>query len=170
MIVLGIDPGAESGWCLYHAAQKRSVRSGKFAEFDLSDEVLVAAEEADHIVVESLRKAHAGVYPTTVESAYFCGRIVERLMARFTAVHEMLRIDVKRTLTDATFGEIRAKNDSTVWQAIKMLHGGAGSDSKGKRKKGVVIEPPGPIGSVVKHERAALAVAVAWTIREGVAC
>lgn len=165
MRILAIDPGATTGWCVYLGDTKRVAARGQFEGFDINA-VLPEAAAADAIVVESLRKAHANAYPTTVESAYICGRIVERLEVRGIVVHELLRIDIKRTLTDATLGEIRVKNDKTAWLALVMLHGGVGCDRKPRRKKGVVVDEGGPLGGVTGHERAALACAVAWLLRQ----
>jgi hypothetical protein len=78
----------------------------------------------------------------------------------------MTRIEVKKILSAATHGEIIVRNDSTAWAALKLLHGD-GCDKKPRRKKGQIVDPGGCIGNVKSHERAALAVAVAWWLKSG---
>lgn len=154
VIVLGIDPGATTGWCVYDSEAKRVVASGKFAEWD-SDSVPDSALIGGDAAVVERPKGYGPTRPQLVDCGYVCGRIVERLRFRYTAprVHELTRLEVCKTLTEATHGEVRVRNDATAWASLKLLHGD-GCDKKG-----------GALYGVKSHERAALAVAVAWAIK-----
>lgn len=173
-MILGIDPGATTGWCLYDPTAKRVVDANQFRGHacDIPADVFCVA---NRIVVER-PEAHGATRPQVVECAYTTGRLVGWLEVEWfresgcLLVHEMTRREVCKILTDAASLDTRdrVKNDSTAWSVLKLLHGGEGSDKKPRVKKGEVVAPGGPIGGVKSHERAALAVAVAFAVREGV--
>jgi hypothetical protein len=148
--VLAIDPGATTGWVIYDSEKRCVIERGSFV-----GHYIVATpmwELCDATVVER-PVAHGPTRPQVVDCAYVAGRLTERLADLDAAVHELTRLDVKKVLTDATFGEVRVKNDATAWAALKLLHG------KRCDKKG------GPLHGVRSHERAATALAVAYLLR-----
>lgn len=159
MKVLGLDPGATSGWCLYDTEARRVLACGAFESFyPYTDPKLVASaftlgeHVLEAVVIERL-VPHGATYPQVVEAAYCCGRLRERMTEHCDRVIELKRHDVRSRLQEATHGAVRVKNDATVWAALKLLHGD-GCDKKG-----------GALHGVRSHARAALAVAVAWTLQ-----
>lgn len=167
--ILGIDPGATTGWCLYvDTDMGRYVEAcGEFDSHKCGSVVHKYAKEADYVVVESLFKPHGNIYPATVVSAITEGRLVEGIAReRGFDPDLMTRHDVKKILTAATHRTMIATDDKTVWRALVLLHGD-GSDRKPKRKGGKVVDEGGPLGRVTGHARAALAVAVAYVLRQG---
>jgi hypothetical protein len=152
MNILGIDPGATSGFCVYDADARRALYSGKFSECAVFSGVNGPRLAGVANAVVERPKGYGPTRPAVVDCAYVAGRIVERL-CDFN-VHELTRIEVKNILRDATHGEVSVKNDAGVWAALKLLHG-EGCDKKG-----------GSLYGVTSHARAALAVAVAWGLRE----
>lgn len=159
-IILGVDPGETTGWCLYDSHTKRAGKHGTFPGHhvpylwdgvDVTDPLAVAP----HIVIER-PVAHGPTRPQVVECAYIAGRLFSGLSSTFAVpVIELTRLEVRRRLQQATNGVIQVKNDATVWAALKLLHGGDGAAKRG-----------GPLYRVTGHCRAALAVAVAWTLPE----
>lgn len=144
MLILGIDPGATTGWCAYDAVRRSAVASGCFPR----DEV-PHGWPPDIVVIER-PVAHGPTRPEVVE----CARIEGMLFERFSGVkptHELTRLQVRQRLQAALHGTIRVFNDSTVWAAVVQLHGGAAAAKIAFPK-------------VKSHARAALAVAVAWTL------
>jgi hypothetical protein len=165
MRILGIDPGQTTGWCLYDAEARRVVECGHGAGVEVLQKFHGRMDLCDAVVLER-PKGYGPTYPQVVDAAYVCGYLAAVLSDDGgKAPHELVRRDVCTILTDATHGVIRVKNDTTAWAALVLLHG-EGSDRKPKRKNGVVVEPGGPLGEVKSHARAALAVAVAWHLRE----
>lgn len=158
MILLGIDPGATTGWCAYDTDKRVAIASGCF-ERDETPRHDPLPWPASTIVIER-PVAHGPTRPEVVECARIEALIFERFR-RLRTTHEMTRLQVRQTLQAAVAGTIRVWNDATVWAALKALHGD-GCDAKPRRKKGVVVTPGGAIGEVKGHARAALAVAVAW--------
>ena len=162
MKVLAIDPGATTGWCLYDTDARRVLDAGQFRGADVGMPPAVLSAEA--AVIER-PVAHGPTRPQVVDCAWFAGLLCAWLEDRFPGdAHTLTRLEVKQALTAATHGEVHVKNDSTAWAALKLLHGGEGCDRKARKKNGEVIEPAGPIGGVKSHERAALALAVAWAL------
>lgn len=168
--ILAIDPGKTSGWVLYDTATRRPIRHGNFDGNQYPPQAESDAKQADHVVLEGMERVHAGIYPDTVTAAYHLGRMVERMNhALGRPVVELDRHIVKEILTDATLGSVRVKNDPTAWAAMILLHG-EGCDTKGRKgnpRKGIASVEPGILAGVSRHARAALAVAVAFAIREG---
>lgn len=164
MRVLGIDPGATTGWCLYvdSDAGRYVEQCGQSSGTDVLAEAEHAIRRADVVAIER-PKGYGPTYPQVVEAAYVCGYIAAALGEQGIDVHEIVRRDVCALLTDSVHGVVRVKNDATAWAALVLLHGD-GADRKPKRKKGVVVDAGGPLGSVTSHARAALAVAVAYVL------
>lgn len=166
-LLCGVDPGERTGWCLYDPDARRVVRACTMP---------VAAQPEDEFFYDSKgRSIHYAIerpkgygvtYPDVVECGIVFGQLWERLCGNNLFAEWMLRREVCTILSDATNGEVRVKNDSTAWAALCLLHGD-GADKKPKVKKGVVVEPGGPLAGVRSHERAALAVAVACYIKKG---
>lgn len=163
MRVLGIDPGATTGWCLYDGEERRVIDCGEFDSYHLPEDVFFA-NDVDEVVVERL-VPHGASFPQVVEAAYTCGRLVEFAAAyRGESPHELRRPDVRKALQElGTHGAIRVKDDASVWAALCEMHGGPDAGKKPSKK-----HPGGPLGGVKSHGRAALAVAVAWLLREDV--
>lgn len=161
MRVLGIDPGATTGWCLYTDTDggRFAQAQGMFREAEMTPEFAIARRNADVVVLER-PVAHGPTRPQVVDCAWFAGKI-----AAMTGAITMTRLEIRQTLTAATHGVVTVRNDATAWAAVVLLHGD-GSDRKPKRRKGVVVEAGGPLGEVTAHARAALAVAVAFVLRE----
>ncbi len=168
MIILGIDPGATTGWCLYDSGDRHVIASGSDRDIGVVAELhhAMLLEHVDDIAIER-PKGYGPTRPQVVDCAYVCGWIAATLDAHGFEVHELVRRDVCAILTDAVHGVVRVKNDATAWAALVLLHG-EGSDRKLKKRKGVVVEEGGAIGGVTSHARAALAVAVAFALRHEV--
>lgn len=155
MIVAAFDPGATTGWCAYDATTQRVTARGQFHRHEIPLDAIEAARNSAHVVIEGFGEVHAGIYPQTVAAAVTCGRLIERLIheAHREPV-ELTRLDVKRALTAATLREPVVTDDRSAWRALLVLHGGDDAAKKG-----------GPLHAVKAHERAALAVAVAFVLR-----
>lgn len=154
MKVLGIDPGATSGWCVYDTKAMRVLDAGHFkadAFFDIPSKHF----GCDAAVIER-PVAHGPTRPEVVECAWVAGllfRDMLHILGR-DKIHALTRLQVKQELTDAVHGEIRVRNDATAWAALKLIHG---RDCE---------KNYGALGLVRSHARAALAVAVAWHLRQ----
>lgn len=157
MNILGLDPGATTGWCAYDSTAKRVMAAGEFETHQVPWAVIdLARREGCVVVIEGFAKVHAGIYPQTVAAAWTGGRIVERVELRTKVpVAEITRHDVKLTLHAAIHGEFPLKKDRDVWAALLLLHGGPESAKKG-----------GSLYGVKAHGRAALAVCVTWGLRQ----
>jgi len=160
MQVLGIDPGGTTGWCLYDSAERRVLSAGQFPGAERDAEFESALEQADAVALERI-VPHGASYPEVVAAANTAGRLAERV----GECVEIKRPHVRSLLQSAVHGAVRVRNDATVWAALVELHG-EGSGKKARTRKGVVVEQAGALGGVMKHERAALAVAVAFVLRQ----
>lgn len=149
MLILGIDPGATTGWCLYHGGKQQVLGAGTFNRHHWSDEASEAMAVADAVAIESFFEPHGGIYPDTVLAAMTEGRLQEAVAAT-RGVEPVLytRLSIKQALTEATLREVVVQDDRTCKAALVLLHGD-GSD-----KKGGAIWP-----ATNDHRRAALAVA-----------
>lgn len=164
MRILGIDPGATTGWCIYDTEARRVIACGTFREDAILELPGSAFGNCDAAVIER-PVAHGPTRPQVVDCAWIAGQLwrdLRNLCGR-TKAHTMTRLEVRQALTAMSHGTVRVVNDSTAWAALVLMHG-EGSDRKPRRKAGKVIEPGGPLGEVKSHARAALAVAVAWGI------
>jgi len=160
MNILAIDPGSTTGWCLYDTLARTVLDSGQFQNWMHSEECWNALQRSHRVVIESVLPAHGNIFPDTVATALYQGRLEERLSIPVDG--RVTRLQVKKTLTEACHREPVVRDDKTVWQALVVLHG-PGSDVKPTKKR-----EGGCIGRVTSHERAALAVAVAWAMTNGV--
>lgn len=162
-IILGIDPGTTTGWCIYDEDKQTAIAAGQFDEHhtDFANYTGLVTD----VVIER-PKGQGPTRPQVVECGITFGRIIEWASRKWhpTHVHEMLRYDIKSILSSATHGEIHVKNDATAWAALVLLHGD-GSGVKPRSRKGEVVDVGGCIGIVKSHERAALAAAVAWSLK-----
>lgn len=155
MNILGIDPGITTGWAVYDSVNRRCIAVGRFLSYHVPEDVRIRSRLAI-CVIERLRP-HGASYPQVVESSYVCGRIVGMLGDETRPVHELRRDDVRRELQLATFGSVQVSDDATVWAALRQIHGD-GCTSKGGALHALK-------SADAEHERAALAVAVAWALR-----
>jgi hypothetical protein len=150
MRILGIDPGVTSGWCLYDDATRRVLDRGQFAGHTLQDVPCLAPTA---VVIER-PQGYGVTRPQMVDCGYVTGRIVEAMVRlRGQGVLELTRREVKLALSEATQRDVVVTDDATAWAALKLLHGDL-CDKKG-----------GALHGVKAHERAALAVAVAFALR-----
>ncbi len=151
MKVLGIDPGAQTGWCVYDTEARRVVMTARCDGFELPKQ---AFPSGAYVAVVERPRGYGPTRPQVVDCAYVAGRLVERVRnAYLLNVHELERREVCRRLSDAMNGVVTVRNDATAWAALVALHGGDGAAKRG-----------GPLHGVRSHERAALAVAVAYTL------
>lgn len=175
-MIIGIDPGATTGWCIYDPKSRRAIECGAFAGHDYGGtsfdiEANATGPGAITAMVLERPKGYGPTRPQLVDCGYVAGRLVERLARRDSVrprvVNELTRLEVCKAITAAVHGQINVRNDATAWAALLLLHGGEEAGRKAKHKKGVQIEPPGALGIVTGHARAALAVAVAWSLQQG---
>lgn len=157
MKILGIDPGATTGWCVYDTEARRVLAAGQFRGEEVTDELHRARSNADRVVLER-PVAHGPTRPQVVDCAWIAGRLAERLCAE-----TLTRREVKLALTAATQRDVVVTDDATAWAALVLLHG-EGSDAKPTMRKGVEVASGGALGRVTAHERAAVALAVAWEL------
>lgn len=163
MTIIAVDPGATSGWVAYDEQQRRIVACGHFPRHHIPQELLDRVLWVrSPVVFESLEEPHANIFPATVLSAIDEGRMREQVLA-VTGIEPQCisRHCVKQTLSKAVHNEPYCVTDSDVWKALRNLHG-PGSDQKRTKAR-----DEGCIGLATSHERAALAVAVAWAIQQG---
>lgn len=163
MRILGVDPGQSIGLCLYDADQRRVLEASTVKQVA---DVVYDLWTCDVIVVERL-VPHGASYPQVVTASFIAGRLLERAAAHMGVLHavELTRHEVRRELQDATHGSVRVKDDPSVWAALVLLHGGQEAARKPRKRKGVIVDDGGAIGLPVAHERAALAVAVAYALK-----
>jgi hypothetical protein len=157
--VLGLDPGFETGWCVYDPGAKRVVASGSFEH----GEIPVPLPDTWRGCIPAIERCvpQGATRPQVVTSAWIGGRLAERVQWLLgDRTREVTRHEVRKALQLAVYGSLQVKDDSTVWQALKLLHGGDGADDKGKRGE----REPGPLAGVKSHGRAALA--VAWAVAQ----
>jgi hypothetical protein len=147
--ILAIDPGATTGWVIYDSEAGRVLAAGHFREHHLDTPRATQGGPIDWCVIER-PKGYGPTRPQLVECGIVFGRLVEHLQRLHGPVHEMLRMDICRILSDACHGQIRVRNDATAWAAVLHLHGGPDAAKKG-----------GSLHGVKSHARAALAAAVA---------
>ncbi len=153
MKVLGIDPGTQTGWVHYDGAEHRVLAHGQVVEHMVP---LCGPEFDQCIAVVERPKGYGPTRPQLVDCGYVAGRIVQKLIGARIETVEMTRLEVCKALSESSHGEVRVRNDATAWAALLLLHGGEQSAKKG-----------GPLHGVRAHERAALAVAVAWWLTHG---
>ncbi len=168
MKILGIDPGLTSGWCLYvrHDSGSYIEASGQFRGDDFFAIPGNVFGKCDAAVIER-PVAHGPTRPAVVECAWTAGclwRDMLHIIGR-DKIHQLTRLEVRQELTAATHGVVSVRNDATAWAALVLMHG-TDSDRKPKRRKGQVVDAGGPLGEVKGHARAALAVAVAFALRQ----
>ena len=161
--ILGVDPGAKTGWCVYDARARCVVEAGHFDENNIP---VPQPESWRHVLAVAVERAkgYGPTYPQVVDCGWVGGRLIERLhFVLGVPAHERLRREVYKALGAGLNGEIHIRNDATVWAALKLLHGGEGCDVKAKAadKKGNGGREGGPLAGVTSHARQALAVAVA---------
>jgi hypothetical protein len=157
MRILGIDPGATTGWCAYDTDRRCVVASGQFPEHAIDSEWfgIVSQVGMTNFVVVERPKGYGPTRPQMVDCGYITGRLVQWFICAREMTAELERREVKKILTEATQRDVVVTDDATAWAALKLLHGGDECAKKG-----------GALHGVKAHERAALAVAVAWALRQ----
>jgi len=149
--ILAIDPGTKTGWCVYDSDARRVIEAGTSEDIDVIEEM--PRDDIDFVVIER-PKGYGPTRPQLVDCGWVCGYVTAAIeCGSHLDVEQLTRLEVCKALTEATHGEVRVRNDATAWAALKLLHG-EGCDKKG-----------GALHGVRAHERAALAVAVAWSLR-----
>lgn len=167
MMILGIDPGEKSGWCLYDAVARRVVASGQFIQAALPWHALAdAGHPPPDVAVVERPRAFGATRPQVVDCAWHAGQLFAAAAMRCRTV-AMYRGDVCKILGTAVGATI--KGDSAVWQALCVLH--PGSDRRpvaakpaGKRSPEVAAVEAGPLFGTVGHARAALALCVGYML------
>lgn len=154
MLILGIDPGATTGWCVYDTKRRAVVARGLYEGQDTV--ILMPMPLVANVAVVERLVPHGASYPQVVESAHVAGTIGGELRPAIK-VHELTRAEVRRTLQEATHGAVKVKDDKSVRAAVVLLHGGESATETG-----------GCLHGVTSHVWAALAVAVAWWLRQAV--
>jgi hypothetical protein len=178
MNILGIDPGTnKTGWCVYDTLQNAAVAAGEVDNSislgfhvwcDVLRQMCVGYFRIEHVIIE--RPVGQGpTRPVMVDCGIVFGRIESACESAFPAMDcvSLTRLQVCKALSAPFHGTLHVKNDSTAWAALVALHGGKHAESRGKRKKGVLVEQPGALGVCSGHAKAALAVAVAWHLMNG---
>ena len=99
MRILGIDPGATTGWCVYDTDTRRVVARGLYDGHDTV--VLQPSGSVANVAVLERLVPHGASYPQVVEAAYVAGRIAGELRPAIQ-VHELTRAEVRRILQEAT--------------------------------------------------------------------
>ena len=149
MRILGVDPGVTTGWVIFDTATRTVTDSGEFPDYHIT-----LTSDADVCVVEK-PVGQGPTRPTMVENGITSGIIWERLSYGDNLAKWITRLDVKKTLSEATYREPVVVNDTTVRAAMKVLFG-ADAFKKGQPLYGVT-------GT---HRLAALAVCVAWDLQQ----
>ena len=162
MLILAIDPGETTGWCLYDSVAACVLTGGCFpgVSFDAPD-----IPRPDFMLLER-PKGYGPTRPQVVDCAWTAGRLFERLplVMGNMPIHAWTRHEVCKELTRACHGAVSVRNDATAWAACKLLHGGDAADSRAKKAtKKAPASPAGPLGGITSHARAACALAVAYT-------
>lgn len=154
--ILGIDPGAKTGWCTYDSERRCVNDSGWFETTLVSWQGEIT--ECDVIVIEKPR-VFPGSPPNMGDACINSGILWHKLLTLFGRAPLWLTMnEIRSRLSRATHGEINARNNATVTAALRIVHGDD-SDKRPKIKKGKVIEEGGPIYVRNNHERDALAAA-----------
>lgn len=158
MNILAIDPGSvTTGWCSYDLDNRKVIECGEFTGADVPKGVETLIETADHIVIESLREAHATIYGDTVSAAVVCGELIGLVKWKLgRGLNEISRRLVKQALTFATYKEVNVTNDATAWKAMQMLHG---PDCAKKGGALALLR-----GKDRAHARQALAAGIGWAL------
>lgn len=168
-LILGLDPGETTGWCVYDSETRSAHSAGEFERYE-SGVMLDVDQPYDVIVQERpvvfpARPRKGGQFshgsPSQVgDTCYYAGVLSERAR-RWSSITgydpkriyaELTRLDVKKALSIAVHKEVVAVDDATVRVILEMLHGGKTCWRKG-----------GALAGVKSHMRAALAVAVAYS-------
>jgi len=156
--ILGIDPGATSGWCIYNDALRCVTAAGQFETFAVPRECLAFRG----LCVVERPEGYGVTRPQMVDCGYYTGRIVE-ILRRDTEgnVVELTRREVKKILTAATQRDVVVTDDASCWAALKLLHTENADVPMPDKKGGALYELRGH-GT---HGRAAAALCVAFSLR-----
>lgn len=155
MIILGIDPGATTGWCMYDSDARRVLASGQVQEAMMRWQDVPWCD----VVAVERPKGYGATRPQVVDCAWVGGQLYAESTAHCGASMALTRPEVVKALSLAIGATIRG--DAAVWQALVELHGGAGVADR-RAKKATKTTPAidgGPLAGCSGHARAALAVA-----------
>jgi hypothetical protein len=176
--ILGIDPGATIGLCVYDTEAKRAVFAAQHTD------PMEAVHHVRHLITvwwpKGIGIERARIYGTggnevanTIEQVGFIlGKLAERLPDNSGSICEcgggyytVTRQAVVSALSVAVGQSV--KGDAGVWQALCTLHPGGGqrpvaAKPATRQKPAVDAVEAGPLFGVSSHARAALA--VAWTL------
>ncbi len=158
MRILGIDPGAKTGWAVYDTRTKSVVQAGICDGAALPWGEIV---QCDLAVVER-PESYGAARPQVVDAAWVAGQLYAQAAAHCERVQALFRRQVVRSIGLALGTPVRG--DSEVWRALCELHGGDGADARAR--KATKTEParePGPLSGCIAHSKAAVAVAYAIT-------
>jgi hypothetical protein len=176
--ILGIDPGATIGLCVYDTETRRAVWADQYTALGAAMAGISYArlwKGAEVIGIERARIYGAGgasVANTIEQVGWLLASLGASLPDNSAAivrcggdVHTLERRAVVSALSAAVGQSV--KGDAGVWQALCTLHpGGSQRPVAGKpatrQKPAVDAVEAGPLYGVSSHARAALA--VAWTL------
>jgi len=176
--ILGIDPGATIGLCVYDTETRRAVWADQYTALGAAMAGISYArlwKGAEVIGIERARIYGAGgasVANTIEQVGWLLASLGASLPDSSAAivrcggdVHTLERRAVVSALTAAVGQSV--KGDAGVWQALCTLHPGGGQRPVAgkpatRSKPAVDAVEAGPLFGVSSHARAALA--VAWTL------
>jgi hypothetical protein len=179
--ILGIDPGATIGLCVYDTETRRVMYAAQFT--GLSDAMAVVKDpewwmgcKLDAIGIERARIYGAGgasVANTIEQVGWLLASLNAHLPDGKDAIQEcgarMVYTLERRAVVSALTAAVgqSVKGDAGVWQALCTLHPGAAQRPVAgkpatRQKPAVDAVEAGPLYGVSSHARAALA--VAWTL------
>lgn len=153
-MILAIDPGTwQSGWVLYDPTQKTVDAHG----IDANLHVIAGLRTNQfpgitHVVIEAFSCYGMPIGKTSIQTIMWIGRFQQTVIEHRRIEPALLeRREVKVHLCNSC----KAK-DSNVWQAVMDRYGSAKEVAVGKKAK------PGPLYGITSHQRAALALAIAF--------
>ncbi len=159
MIIFGIDPGTvESGYVVFNSENMQVVDSGVVGNEELLDKTTWV--DADIVCIEMVASYGMPVGQTTFETVLWIGRFVQMCVTK-NKEYQLLykKKDINPTLCFSN----KAK-DANIRQAILDLFpasGGGTVPQKGTKTN------PGPLFGVSSHAFSALAVALTYSIQNG---
>lgn len=180
MIVAGIDPGGTVGVALYETKLRRVVFAGEFASpaaahAAICKETANIGSHAGFVAIEGVQSYGERVGRSVFDTAQQIGWFSAKFGLPFTGPHVLPNPEVRAILVRSD------RSEAALNAMLRNLHGGKKESTRAAvaevtptfRKdgrpwrKGVAGVDAGPLHGVTGHSWSALAVAVAWAVREG---
>jgi hypothetical protein len=176
--ILGIDPGATIGLCVYDTETRRVVCSEQYTDLIRAMSQVAYLDDVHNVDAIGIERARiygaggASVANTIEQVGWLLASLGASLPDSSAAivrcggdVHTLERRAVVSALSTAVGQSV--KGDAGVWQALCTLHPGAAqrpvaAKPATRTKPSVDAVEAGPLFGVSSHARAALA--VAWTL------